>query len=158
MSDKKRIEKLEELVRRYQTLIKWINKYTKDIIESQRGRNFLFAIDKLESELQAIDSEEAIITEKKEKIVEYKFEIIKRDEPLIPFLNEQSKEGWEVVQFETRIQSTERKTGTTALPQTEAVNQILFKRLKSIQRVEREVTDKSISIDQYLNLNPELEQ
>ena len=204
MSDKKRIEKLEELVRRYQTLIKWINKYTKDIIESQRGRNFLFAIDKLESELQAIDSkeekpkdwmchcgddstgsmkiwacnicgmevpdeanpdklsekckqpspvksnfmrvkeltdeewmelpkeeilqlykncyqmlqtmsnlsgkkftniptmtttgepkteidsEEAISTEKKDKIVEYKFEIINSDEPLIPFLNEQS--------------------------------------------------------------------
>jgi len=95
-------------------------------------------------ELTAIDSEEAIITEKKEKIVEYKFEIIKRDEPLIPFLNEQSKEGWEVVQFETRIQNIEGKTGITGFPQTEAVNQILFKRPKAIQRVEREVTDEEI--------------
>lgn len=45
--------KERELIEKYQFFVKWVLRYTKDIIESQRGRELLFEIDKVEADIRA---------------------------------------------------------------------------------------------------------
>ena len=71
---KKIIEKQKELIEQYQLFANWINKYTKDIIESQRGRDYIFSFIKLESEISSLKAE----MEKEEKPKE----VVKCDHPL----------------------------------------------------------------------------
>jgi hypothetical protein len=60
----RKIEKQKILIDRYQLFTKWILRRDKDILESQRGRDLIFEIDKIESELVSIDNEpEAKVTD-----------------------------------------------------------------------------------------------
>jgi len=57
MKTKELIEKYQELNRYNQVFRKWVNKYTKDIIESERGRQYLNEIDEIESEIAQLEAE-----------------------------------------------------------------------------------------------------
>ena len=56
-------EKRRELLKKYKYFTQWVDEYTKDIIESERGRNQLFEIARLESEISLLEKEESEVRE-----------------------------------------------------------------------------------------------
>jgi len=51
------IEKQEELNSRHKSFVNWMLKYTPEILDSERGRNFIAEVEDVESELASLKSQ-----------------------------------------------------------------------------------------------------
>lgn len=63
MNTKAIIQKQKELISRHKSFVKWMLKYTPEILESERGRNFIAECEDVESELSLLQEQEEDIEE-----------------------------------------------------------------------------------------------